>query len=367
MSGDLQETLESAEQALADGGDGYALELVEPHLAEATETLDDSQWRRLVSILREVFALADNPDLVAKFDAQLAAPKNPRAAYQLGYGLIEIQRPTLASAVLARGLRYASDDLALRNELAASLELQGRYREAAAALEHVASRSDAPFLTRYLRAFNLIASGQSATALRLVKALVNDGDAAHESMRARLGRILRRQELVGEDRSPRALQFVLTGALLLEDERVAYREESWASLGLDLLRLRAVLERIDRKPARIVSLRSARQDVFGLAASQLWALPLVQEYVPTGEGLYVSDTTASPYSGILPQLRQRRPGQIYYAHYAPATLEQPVCPDAICVRGDHVVTPWDLFKILDPRRTDLPTTAPTESPERWPT
>ena len=366
MTADLHAVLEEAEQALTDedGSASYALSLLQPRLTEEAETFDEDQWRRVLTIMRAAFANNDAPELVRSFDEQLATPTDPHAAYRLGYALVEAKLPALASGVLTRALRYSGDDLAVRNELAASLELQGRYREAAIVLEPATKRPDAPFLSRYLRAFSLIASGEATRAVPLVKTL--DGDSSeHAKMRARLRQMLRRYEWAGDDRSVRAQQFILTGALLLEDELVDYREESWATLGVDLLRLRAVVERVDHKPRRVVSLRSDRQDVIALAASQLWGLPLTHEYEPSGGGLYVSDNLASIFPDVAAQLRPHQAGQIYYAHYAAANVERPVCADVIGVRGNRIISPWDLYGIIafDYDRTDLPKGPPTESVE----
>jgi hypothetical protein len=361
VTDDLDTVLAEAEQALSEDEESYALELLGPFIAQLDDSLSDGDWSRVYALARAAWLKDQKPELASLLDDLLADPKSPRAAYRLGYLLVEKKLPSMASGVLGRALRHHPDDLELRHELVASLELQGRYSEAAAFVEPAATQAGAPFLTRYLFAFNLLASGRGEAAESIARDLDPAGDAPSQFMRARLDGMLRRKRFTGQEWTPRAVHFVLSGALLLEEQVLEYREESWATLGADLVRLRAVLEAVDRKPPRVVSLYQARHKVLGTAAASLLGLPFEQQHAPEGEGLFVSHDLAAIFPDLAEKLRAHRPEQVYYAHYASARRELLVCSDAIGVRGDRVVSPWDLFTIIDSSRTDLPKGPPTES------
>jgi hypothetical protein len=321
----------------------------------------DEQWRRIYEVLRRAWVMGKKPELIERLDEYLGNRTHPRAAYQLGHLLIDKGRLAMASGILARALQTNREDVELRHEVVASLELQGRYAEAADILEPFAGRSDAPFLTRYLRAFNLIASGRADVAETALRGLNGSLEPRYTFMRDRIERMLSRQRFAGSERTPRNVQFVMSGTLLFDDEWVDYREESWASLGANLVRLRTVLEAIDRMPARVVSLHGPRRDTLGKAAAALFHLPFHQQYLPEGEGLFLNTDLAALQPDLAEALKAHLPGRVYYAHYASTKRELSVAADAIGVRGDRVMSPWDLFAIVDYLRTDLPKGPPTES------
>ncbi len=364
MSDEVAAIVAEAEQALRDDAERYALTLIEPIVAARGDDHSEAEWQRVYAIARQAWAKDEKPELAALVDEVATDGRDPRRAYRLGHALVEAGFAAMASGVLSRALLRHAGDLELLHELVASLELQGRYAEAADALELAAARADAPFLTRYLRAFNLIASGRAEAAEPIAARLTPGADARSDFMRARIEEMLRRAHFVGAARSARANELVLSGALLLEDEAVEYREDSWAAIAANLVRLRAVLEAIDRKPSRIVSLQAARQNSVCIAAATLLGARYEARLAPDGdEGLVANHDLAAAFPDIAAQLELHRPRQLYYAHAAAAGAELPVCSDVIGVRGDRIVSPWDLFAIVDSTRTDLPKGPPTGSDE----
>ena len=360
----LAAVADEAEQALRDDAERYALTLIEPIIAARGDAHSEVEWRRVYAIARQAWAKDEKPQLAELVDAVAADGRDPRRAYRLGHALVEAGFAAMASGVLSRALLRHGGDVELLHELVASLELQGRYAEAADALEVAAARADAAFLTRYLRAFNLIASGRAEAAESIVAALAPGADARFTFMRARLDGMLQRARFVGATRTPRGDELVLSGALLLEDEAVDYREDSWATIAANLVRLRAVLKAIDRTPSRVVSLQAARQNVVCLAAATLLGAHYEARVAPDEkEGLVANHDLAAAFPDVAAQLEPRRPRQLYYAHAAAAGAELPVCSDVIGVRGNRVVSPWDLFAIVDYTRTDLPKGPPTGSDE----
>jgi hypothetical protein len=359
---DVDAALAEAEQALADDAARYALTLLEPIIAAPGDAYSDAEWRRIYAIAGQAWVKEDQAELATLLQELVADRTDPRKAYRLGHLLVERGYASMASGILSRAVSAHADDLDLRHEWVASLELQGRYGEAAEALEAAADRAGAPFLTRYLRAFNLIASGRPEPAEAIRAGMDPGDDPRNQFMRHRLDEMLRRQRFVDAARTPRAIELVLSGALLLEDEAVDYREDSWAAIAANLVRLRAVLEAIDRKPARVVSLRSTRQNVVAKATAALLGVGFEQQYAPDDRaGIFVNHDLAAIFPDVAAQLRPRRPGQLYYAHQAAAGAELPVCADVIGVRGNRVISPWDLFSIVDYQRTDLPKGPPTGS------
>jgi hypothetical protein len=364
VSDDFADVVAQAEQALADDAERYALTLIEPIIAARADARSDAEWNRVYAVAQKAWAKDDKPELAMLVGALAHDRRDPSRALRLGHALIDAGFASMASGVLSRALSHQPADVELLHELVASLELQGRYAEAAEALEIPAARPGATFLTRYLRAFNSIASGHAGEAAAIVTTLAPGGDARFAFMRARLDGMLQRSRVIGASRSPRGDELVLSGALLLEDEAVDYREESWATIAANIVRLRAVLEALDRVPSRVVSLQASRQNVVCMAAATLLGARYEARVAPDeGEGMVANHDLAAAFPDVAKLLAPHRRRQLYYAHSAAARAELPVCSDVIGVRGERIVSPWDLYAIVDYTRTDLPPGPPTGSDE----
>lgn len=368
---DYDQTVVEVRQLVADELHRNALDAIAALLDDASVALDTAQRGALLRLLTEIWIALDDGStkiytaLTEALAAAAAAPDDPNAIFEAASQLVERHSPRLASALLTRAWHAHPTQWKLLHELVAALELQGRHAVAVALLREPAAQPDAGFLVRYLYAFNSILVDDVTTARQVTRALDPRGNDRHEFMVARLEDLLRRADFVGAITGDRERQFVHTGSLLISPPVVAELEETWGDYGANLAALRDVLRAIDRVPTRVVSFHGERKDTVARAAATIFDVPFAQQYLPDGEGLFITDNLAGHQADISAALRAHQPRQLYYAHFATTERELPVAADAIGTRAaDAIIVPWDRWTRLDYTRADRPSGPPTESAEQ---
>jgi Flp pilus assembly protein TadD len=163
---------------------GYADVLVRRgKLAQARNLLTQhlgtvSEPQRLRDGLGSIDVVSGDPaHAIAEFDAGLAAnPRDLRALVNKGVALDMLRRHDEAQSLYRQALAIAPDDPAILNNLALSLVLAGRSREAAAVVAPLANQSDVPPKVRAGMGVVLAASGDLAAA----QAMAGDAQAGEE-------------------------------------------------------------------------------------------------------------------------------------------------------------------------------------------
>jgi hypothetical protein len=353
---------------------GFALTALRRALDDPGELDGDADWRDALGLLGRVFDKLGYPALAAPSAEAAADPGDVERLYRAAYAFIEQQMAPLAATLLRRAHALAPGREDVLTELVAALESVGRFAAARGVLAAAARTS---FHTQYLFAFDTLMSGDAAAARSLVHALTPAGP-DESFMCRRLDDMLARYDAVAgvtplDASDLRGWHFVASGGILLHcapagaDESVHGRygalEDSESLLLEGLRRLATVLDAWELRPARVLAFRDAESHRLGLAAAAVLGVPCTPAVlVPDRPGLFVIYDLGQVIGELLAQLRAHRPGQIVFAHAAPAARELPVSADVTTLLAARVVSPWSRHTIF-PRRPELPSGPPTESDE----
>lgn len=289
-------------------------------------------------------------------------PDDVQALYDLGYELVENELHWPAVCVLTRALALAPQEPGLLSELVCALESDGRHAEAVTHLRAAPALLRDNFLLRYLLVFNEIMCGNLDAARRAAKELADPDVEGGETMKRNLERMLARSDLAatvgkldGEDL--RGWHFVITGGLLLHvspfgfDDgmrgRYAFTQDSLSRCKQGLDRVRAVLQRWDVAPQRVLALPDRDSAILAAAAGTLLGLP-VEPYASDRPGLVVAYDFGRFDASTPDELGGHQPGQILYAHATCWTDPPPCAPDLTLYLYQSNVAPWDEHTAIGP-------------------
>ena len=289
-------------------------------------------------------------------------PDDVQALYDFGYELVENDLHWPAVCVLTRALAVAPDEPGLLSELVCALESDGRHAEAVERLRAAPKLLRGSFLLRYLLVFNEIMRGDLDAARRAAKELGDPDVEGGETMKRNIETMLARSDLAasvgkldGDDL--RGWHFVITGGLLLHvspfgfDDgmrgRYAFTQDSYARCKQGLELLRAVLQRWDVAPQRVLALPDRDSSILAAAAGKLLGLP-VEPYASDRSGLVVAYDFGRLDETTPDELGEHQPGQILYAHATCWTDPPPCAPDLTLYLYQSNLAPWDEHMAVGP-------------------
>jgi hypothetical protein len=167
-----------------------------------------------------------------------------------------------------------------------------------------------------------------------------------------------------DDRDLRGWHFVITGGLLLHvspfgfDDgmhgRYAFTQDSVGRCKQGLQLLRAVLQRWDAAPQRVLALPDRDSSILAAAAGTLLGLP-VEPYASDRSGLAIAYDFGRLDESTPDELAEHQPGQILYAHATCWTDPPPCAPDLTLYLYQTNVAPWDERLTVGPKgAVDVP-------------
>jgi hypothetical protein len=358
----------SGAAALLDAGmPGAALDTLAPAFEDPPAL--EPELPRTLELLARSFAAINARSLEAACRDAARDMTDAEALHRLGFQLVEHKRPAMAAAMLSFAHARAPRDPAILEELAAALELVGRYDEAR---RYLADAALPGFLPGYLLAFDTLMSGDIEGARRRFAEL-SPGTADEQFMHRRLDRMFQRIRAVEKVSSfgpsdHRAWHFALTGGLLLHvapadrgvDGGYTALEDTTELCHEGIERLAAVLDAWELHPPEVLFFDNPDSERFGLACAGALGVPASKVLVPDRPGLFIAYDLAN----IIPEVRQalaaHQDGIMIYSHASQHTMEQPITTDVTTLHYASLVSPWNRHTIF-PWRAGLPASAPTES------
>jgi len=295
----------------------------------------------------------------AEFLAELAAavvvePDSPDHLYELGYALIDAGAPAIAATILARCLAIVGDREEVVTELVSALESALAYPDALAVLEQHAALRARSFLARYLHAFNAAMSGKLELTRAVLPELVPDSPET-AALHATIAGIVERADRVAgvcplDAQDLRGWHYVLTGGLLAHRSPYGFDDPMhgrYAWLADSLPRVATGIERLVRLVGGmalpcVYAPPGLGHEIVAHAVAAKLGIPLAPwpaVGVPA-PGLIVLYDLAELAPAHVPQLVQRRPDQILYAHASPWTADHPIAPDVTTLLYQALVAPW---------------------------
>ncbi len=307
-----------------------------------------------LALLAELVALRGANALSEIASEAVRDPDSPDRMYKLGYELIDVGLPEIAASVLWHCLDLVGDSEEVVCELVSALESALRHPDAFEVLErHPALRAKA-FLPRYLYAYNAAMSGRLDVTRETLRTLTPSG-ADTEALHATIAGIVERADQVAGvcplDRADlRGWHYVLTGSLLSHQSPYGFDEPmrgryAWLADSLPL-----VVTGIDRLVSLVRDLSlpciyapALRDDeILAEAIALRLGIPRVPwpaVGVPAPGLVVLYDLQTLPLH-FAPQLVQRRPDQLIYAHASPWTIDSPIAPELTTLLYQSLVPAW---------------------------
>ncbi|MFI6289131.1 hypothetical protein ACIBCM_31040 [Streptomyces sp. NPDC051018] len=335
-------------QKLLDSGDiPGAVRALRP-IAETTPLRD------LAQVVRQLATAVGFEDLAGAAKTLTRKPDDPQALFDFGYGCIDRGISFLAVPALRQALRRVPDSRSLLSELVSALEGEHRHEEAAALLAERDAVLHA-WPERYLLVYNSLLAGDLARAHDSVMRLPPPDDHSWEWAYGRISGMLHRAELAAgasplDRRDLRGWHYTLTGGHLAVlspygfdagmNGRYAYVQDSVEQCRRGLGRLALALRGAGREPRTVSLLPGRAQEILGVAAARVLALPL-EPYDPQR-----TDTVVVAYDlntvdrDLAESLRYRPDGQILYEHATCWTGPPAVGADMSGLLCQSVVEPW---------------------------
>lgn len=291
--------------------------------------------------------------------AELAAdvvrdPDSPDRMYRLGYELVDVGLPEIAASVLWHCLALVGESEEVVCELVSALESALRHGEAFAVLDEHPDLRAHGYLPRYLYAYNAAMSARLAVTRATLPTLAStepDTAVLHATIAGIVERADRVEAITPLDaRDLRGWHYVLTGGLLAHQSPYGFDEPmhgryAWLADSIPLIA--AGLERL-HKLVRDLGLPCVyappRRDdeILAEAISLRLGIPRAPwpaVGVPAPGLVAVYDLHHLPLH-FAPQLEQRRPDQILFAHASPWTTDSPIAPDVTTLLYQSLVSPW---------------------------
>ncbi|HLO87339.1 MAG TPA: tetratricopeptide repeat protein [Nostocaceae cyanobacterium] len=351
MSSNWLEARSAVNEALAGRQTSKALRLLAPWLNGETAENQAQNWSETFDLLARIAQVDFGEAIQTKAQAASEQPDNSQVLYNLGYALIDANRPDLAVAALQRACERDPQEPEFLAELVAALELQGRNQEAVQALEAASKLVESNTLLLYLRAFNALMVADLETPQQLLPLLQQSEDDRYLFMARRIERMLARAKAVQQISSLdhhdlRGWHFVLTGGLLLRlstersDGRYGATWDTPIRVKDSLQRLLAVLETWNISVPKVLFPSERNSEITGLAAAALLDCEAATWYGEDEPGLLVVYDARN----LIPELRNmlvhHRPLQPLFIQAAEYTKEQPTAPDFLTYLYDRNTSPW---------------------------
>lgn len=338
-----------ATSAVAAGDFSAALAHLRTASADRAVAEDRALFVEAMTALRAVISHFSTEEAAARAAAVVEQPDDIQALYDLGYAAVEDGIAEIGVLPLWRANRVAPGLRGVVVELCAALEEAGQN---AAAVQVLREANLDDFLCGYLLGFNLIGMGDLDAAKRLVPALrpSNDGEV---TMRRRLAHMLERAAACNtplDDNDLRGWHFVINGSVLLDLSpygaesmrgRYALYQDSYGHLKEGLHRLGEVLDLWDVMPPRIAHLPDRGSAALGMAARDLFGLPLSKFTADTGAALVVGYDLADVTDwDLIRALQDRHAGQVLFIHTACWTEPPSVAADFSTLLHQVNLPPW---------------------------
>jgi hypothetical protein len=310
-----------------------------------------------IGVLADVARSFGDAALAGKLDACCAAPDDPRALYDVAYGLYEQRQFAAGAALLYRANALAPGQRAIVTELAGCLEHQLRYGEAALVVD-LSGLATADPLCAYLSGFSHVMAGDLDAPRERVRVLASATDSNLVFMREALEGILSRADAVLgagialDDRALSAWQAVVSGTALLHSSphgypdpmrgRYAYVSDSPGLEREGLERLKAVLAARSALPERVVAAPGRASRILAAAASRLFGVPRADwSASDTAPGLFVVWSMEEIEDrSFLQGLHDHRAGQTLFVHASSWTEPFAYAPDVTTFLHQSVANPW---------------------------
>lgn len=328
-----------------------------------------SELPRWVELIARLAEHRGAPELAEIADAVVQDPMSPDRLYELGYALIDAGGPAMAATVLWHCLALVGDSEEVVCELVSALESALAYDDALEVLEQHAALRQRSFLCRYLYGFNAAMAGKLDKTREVLPRLQPDSSET-AALQATLAGIVERADRVRgvcplDARDLRGWHYVLSGGLLSHlspygfDEpmrgRYAWLADSLPRLATGIERLAALVAPLELPCVYAPEGRSHAIVAHAVAARLgLTVAPWPAVGVPA-PGLVVLYDLAELPPAAVPQLVQRRPGQVLFAHASPWTVDSPIAPDVTTLLYQSLVPPWGASTVVDPATREVST------------
>lgn len=341
-----------------------------PH-GRAIAAADLPRWFALIATLSERRGAAELAELA---DGAARDPASPDRLYELGFALIDAGGPAIAASVLWHCLALVGDSEEVVCELVSALESALAYADAFEVLAQRAPLRKRSYLARYLYAFNAAMSGKLAITREVAPTLEPDSPET-ATLQATISGILERAARVAtvcslDARDLRGWHYVLAGGLLAHLSPYGFdapMHGRYAWLADSLPHVRTGIDRLAELvaplglPCVFAPEGRGHEIVARAVAARLGVevAPWPAVGVPA-PGLVVTYDLAELPAACVPQLLQRRPDQILFAHASPWTVDSPISPDVTTLLYQSLVPPWGPSTVVDPESHDV-STSPAEA------
>ncbi|MBL0213274.1 MAG: hypothetical protein IPQ07_05275 [Myxococcales bacterium] len=309
---------------------------------------------RWLAMFAELLASRGATEIVDAAMAAVRDPDSPDRMYQLGYELIDLGLPEIAATILWHCLALVGESEEVVCELVSALESALRHPDAFEVLEGYPALRARSYLPRYLHAYNAAMSGRLDVA-RAVLPSLTPGGTDTESLHATIAGIVGRADRVAgtcplDPQDLRGWTYVLTGSLLTHQSPYGFDDPmhgryAWLADSLPLVvtgidRLVSLVKGLDLPCVYAPQLRD--DEILAEAIALRLGIPrapwpAVGVPAPGLVVLYDLQTLPLHYA---PQLFQRRPDQIVYAHASPWTVDSPIAPDVTTLFYQSLVPAW---------------------------
>jgi hypothetical protein len=343
----MTEDTAKARQLLADGD-------IKGLIRQLRFSAEGMPSAELAAILAEAGRQLGDEDIARTGAAVAADAGNARALYDFGYACVGAGIAFAAIPPLKAALALAPSAIAIRNELVAALEREGRHAEAAGLLTELPAKA-LKWVQRYLLVYNLLMAGDVGAARDRFGALGEPEDEQWGPAARRVGAMMDRLEAVRDvtpldDADLRGWQFVLGGTLLGTLSpygfgegmrgRYAFLQDGYPQCRRGVERLRLALEATGASPDAVGLLPDRDSRILGLATARLLGLP-AQPFDPGRPDTLVVAYDLSEVDGdTLVPLKKRTPGQVLFEHANCWTDSPAVTADISTLLHRTAVAPW---------------------------
>jgi hypothetical protein len=349
-------TIASVERSIQQNNPIHAIEEIAQLLCFPLPKSSFPKMPRLLELLSEVLKIGGALEQANLAQTAAEHPEDTKALYDLGFGLIEGELPTVSASVLHYAYSLEPQNIEIVLELCAALEEAWRFKEAKNFLLSEDSVLKESFMARYLLGYYTLLSDKLSEFKRTVSKLKpKTKDDAFLARRLK-GMLARAEKLKTftplDDQDLRSWHFVVTGSVLLHlsphgfsegmNGRYASATDTDALCKESLLRLRAVTDAWEFPIERILLIPHKESEILAHAAGRHFNVAVVpwEKHGETEGGLIpVYDLEQIPRH-ILSQLAHYRPGQILWAHAQSWTSTVPVTPDITSYLYQFNQTPW---------------------------
>ena len=382
MTQSIQETIEGARSALAQGDPSGSYRTLQAVFGRIPDQLEDRQlFCQAVGLLAQLSRAFGAGALAADLEYVQARPDDLDHLYESAYGLYEQGQHPPAVTLLTRANRLSPGSGAIVTELAGNLEQMMLYQEASRVLDQSGLAASEPFCA-YLSGYTRIMCGQIEQArerLRWLQAQPKLEDPLPE-MCAALAGILARADALGQagialgTHSLTAWQAAICGTILLHEceegyedamrGRYCYLGDGPSLMRLGLERMALALPLIRSLP-QVVAAPDRPSQILARAAAQMLQLPCVNwEPGRESSGLIVAWTLESiEDQGFLSAISTHSRGGRLFVHGCSWTQPFPFAPDFTTLLYQHITNPWSGGALrVDPETQKLAPASPDERP-----